>query len=316
MKQRLITAYYLGRGHGTVVPRHEEENFRDMVDSGFTAVAMPFSQADMKYARRSFEIRIALARKCGLKCLVIPSRLGGRTAGSPVAPCAWLGQHLHCRVPEQTTPRLPIACLESEEFRIWAKDFMTTLVADYELDGIIWDEPKRVALISKHPDTIAKYGPNPTAEQMQDSFVDFLTALTAHCLNIKPALSVTLFAQKDDPPYFTTRAACIPGLDYFGYDGNLAPQSFFHEEPRWHKYRIESVWDRTISECASANKGTFALIENMLMPASAMPVYERNLENYLKTYRPDHLSIYYYGPNNEDPETVHRITRRLMRAYL
>ncbi|MFW5871035.1 MAG: hypothetical protein ACOCVH_00965 [Verrucomicrobiota bacterium] len=108
----------------------------------------------------------------------------------------------------------------------------------------------------------------------------------------------------------------MPGIQYAGYDGNLSRQSFFHEEPQWHKYRVESVWERTVEECAAAGKQTFALIENMLMPAAAIPEYEANLEVYLQQYRPDHLAVYYYAHNNEDPETVHRITRDMMQKYV
>ena len=91
---------------------------------------------------------------------------------------------------------------------------------------------------------------------------------------------------------------------------------FFHEEPEWHKYRIEPVWERTKKECASAGKGTFALIENMLIPKEAIPEYRDNLEAYLQNYSPDHLALYYYALNNEDPETVHQITRKMMQKFL
>ena len=53
-----------------------------------------------------------------------------------------------------------------------------------------------------------------------------------------------------------------------------------------------------------------------VLPASAIPEYENNFEQYLKAYHPDHLAIYYYAHNNEDPERVHAITRRLMKKYL
>lgn len=267
----------------------------------------------MAYSRRSFEIQIRLAKKQGLKCLVVPSRLGGRFAGAPLMPSMWLAMHPHCIVPHNTD--WPVACLESQEFLDWTREFMTTLVSDYALDGVIWDEPKLVDFVSTHPDTLARYGAAPTARDMMDSFVSFLTMLTAHCLRLKRDLSFTLFCRKTDPEYFTGNAAGITGIEYFGYDGNLTPQSTFHETPRWTKYRIESVWSRTQKECAAAGKKTFALVENIMMPASAIPEYERNFENYLQTHRPDHLGVYYCSHNNEHPEKVHDITRRLMKKH-
>ena len=311
----MISAYFLGHGLWTVIPHQLEENFKDMVDCGYTDVAISFSESEMRYARRAFELMIKLAKKQGLKCLVIPSRLGGRFAGAPLMPNVWLSMNPQYSIPSPGW--MPVGCLESKEFREWAIEFMDILVKDYDIDGIIWDEPKSAGVISKHPDTIAKYGKEPTTEQMQDSFVEFIEMLTGHCLAVKPHLSFTLFAQITDPEYFTSKAAGIKGVEYFGYDGSLSSQSFFHEEPSFgEKYPLGSVWDWTLKECKNAGKKTFALVENILMPDTSIPMYEENFETYLKTYKPDHLSIYYYGHNNEDPEAVHKITKKLMKKYL
>jgi len=312
----IVTAYFLSHGNWTVIPRQLEENFKDMVDCGFNAVAISFSESEMFYSRRAFEIQVNLARRCGLRVFVIPSRLGNRFAGAPLMPSLWLAQHPEAQIPRYLGWTGPMACLENKAFRDWIKEFMATLLRDYPLDGIIWDEPKDENLISTHPDTLAKYGGNPTPEQMEDGFVDFLRDLTAHCLALNPKLIVTLFNQKTSSERFTRLSCAIPGIGYAGYDGNLSRQSYFHEEPAWLKYRIESAWDRTQKECAAAGKGTFALVENMLMPVEAIPEYRANLAAYLQNYHPGHLSLYYYAHNNEDPETVHRITRELMKKYL
>ena len=52
------------------------------------------------------------------------------------------------------------------------------------------------------------------------------------------------------------------------------------------------------------------------MPREAVGEYRENLDAYLQTCRPDHLGLYYYAHNNEDPESVHCITRRLMQKHL
>ena len=313
---RRVTAYCLAHGHWTVIPRHLEESFRDMADMGFNAVALSFSESEMRYSRRAFELQVRLAHQCGLKVFVIPSRLGNRFAGAPLMPSLWLLQHPEAQVPDYTTWMGPLACVESSVFRAWIKEFMTTLLTDYPLDGIIWDEPKEEWTISRHPETVAKFGPQPTREQMEDGFVDFLGDLTAHCLSVRPELEVTLFNQATSSKRFTRAASALPGIGYAGYDGNLSRQSFFHEEPQWHKYRIESVWDRTVTECTAAGKGTFALVENMLMPAAAVAEYRENLDTWLQGPLPDHLALYYYAHNNEDPDAVQRINRELMKKYL
>lgn len=312
----VVTAYFLCHGHWTVVPHQLEENFKDMAGCGFNAVAFSFSESERTYSRRAFEIQVNLAHRCGLRVFVIPSRLGNRFAGAPLMPSCWLVNHPEAQIPQYRGWTGPMACVESAVFRDWIKQFMAALLRDYPLDGIIWDEPKEERRISKHPETLAKFGPDPTTEQMEDGFVDFLRDLTSYCLSLNPALAVTLFNVALSSERFTQSACAIPGIQYAGYDGNLSRQSFFHEKPEWHKYRLESVWERTVKECAAAGKKTFALVENMLMPKEAMAEYRDNLEAYLQTHRPDHLSLYYYAHNNEDPETVHRITKELMQKYL
>jgi len=309
----MISAYCLGYQHFTVIPHQMRENFADMAEMGFDAVCLSFSESEMTYSRRAFEIQVDLAKKAGLKVLAVPSRLGGRYAGAPLMPSIWLAFH-----PEYAVEIgwLPAACIEAKEFRAWIKEFLRQLLTGYDLDGIVWDEPKGVEAVDTHQETVARYGPNPTKEDMIHGFLEFQAELSAFCKSIKPDISQTLFVQKSDPEAFTIEAAKIPEIEYFGYDGNLARQSFFHEEPKWLKYRLESVWERTQSECRNGGKKTFALVENMLMPREAMPEFEINFEMYLRNYRPDHLSIYYYAHNNEDPEGVHGIVRRLMKQYL
>ena len=149
----LVTAYCLSYGHWTVIPHQLEESFKDVAECGFNAVALSFSESEMLYSRRAFELQVRLAHQAGLKVFVIPSRLGGRFAGAPWMPSMWLCMH-----PEAQLPGHPeLACLENQAFRDWVKEFMTTLLTDYPLDGVIWDEPKSEGVISTHPDTLKRF---------------------------------------------------------------------------------------------------------------------------------------------------------------
>lgn len=309
-----ISAYTLSFQNWTVVPHHIEENFRDLRECGFDSVCLSFSESEAQYARRAFELQVKLAHEAGLKVYVVPSRLGGRMAGAPFMPSVWLARHPEAAEPNRSF--LPMACLEHQPFRDWIRAFLVQLMKDYPLDGIIWDEPKGVEEASAHPDTRAKLGREPTVEDTWRSYCEMLTELNEACLAVRPELVITLFSQKTDPEGFTQRAAKLPHIQFHGYDGNLARQSFFHEEPTWAKYRIESVWERTVAECELGGKQPFGLVENMLMPSAAIEEYEANLDAYLQGPLPDHLSIYYYAHNNEDPEAVHAITKRLMRKHL
>ncbi len=307
----LFTAYCLSYGNWTVIPHQWYETFTDMQNSGFTAVALSFSESEMVYSRRTFEMQIKMAHDCGLKVVVIPSRLGGRVAGAPFMSSPWLSKNPHAQLPEQPE----IACIEAIEFQQWIKQFITTLVSDYDIDGIIWDEPKMVDFVTRHPETIAKLGSRPTPENMMDSFAGLLEELSLLAKSIRPDMSITIFNRPLTNSYFSTKVTGGKGIDYAGFDGNFSRQSFFHEPPKKIKHSLSELWDRTVKECSLGNCKTFALIENMLMPENVHEEYEQGLTKFLDRTCPNHLGCYYYAHNNECPEEVHNITMEIIRKH-
>lgn len=307
----LFTAYCLSYGNWTVIPKQWRESFTDMKNCGFNAVALSFSESEMMYSRRTFEKQVQMAHDCGLKVLVIPSRLGGRFAGAPFMASMWLSQN-----PQAQLPECPgVACIESSDFQKWIREFMTTLITDYEIDGIIWDEPKMVDFVSRHPDTIAKLGNNPSPEMMADSFAELIEELSLLAKKIRPDISITIFNMPIIGAYFTNKVTAATGIDYAGFDGNFSRQSFFHEPPGKIKKSISELWGRTLAECAANKRKTFALIENMLMPEAVHEEFKEGLTEFLKDAHPDHLGCYYYAHNNECPEEVHNMTMEIIRKH-
>lgn len=307
----MVTAYCLSYGNWTVIPHQWERCFDDMCECGFDTVALSFSESEERYSRRTFEMQIETARRAGLRVAVIPSRIGGRFAGAPLMPSLWLTQH-----PEAQLPGRPmLGCLEYEPFVQRVEAFLTMLLTDYDLAGIVFDEPKEADAISLHPATLARFGETPTAMQMQDSMISFLQRLIDLCRDLKPGIDITLF-NCAAPKYYTSRSAKLRGLDYYGYDGTLSKQSFFHEPDFDNKYSIFSMMDRMRTEASAAGVKTFALLENILMGREAMEEYGKNLERFLSEFRVDQLALYYYGHNNVEAERVHEITRTAMRRFL
>lgn len=309
----MISAYCLDYNTWVCIPRHVKEDFAEMAGMGVDTVCLSFSENDMAYARRTFEILVRLAHEAGLRVFIIPSRIAGRFAGAPLMPSVWLARNPQYQVPDECW--LPAGCVESPGVRDWIKSFMKTLITDYALDGIVWDEPKEPTRISHHPDTIARFGENPTEQDMAAGFCEFFEDLTGYCNRLRPDLIQTLFCQKTEPEFFTRMISQNPHIHYFGYDGNLCRQSVFREEPRETKYRIESAWERTVAECAAVGKGTFALVESMNMPKAEHESFEQAFDSYLSNYHPDHLSIYYYAHNAEDPEGLNAIISRTMKKH-
>ena len=306
----IISAYCLSYGNWTVIPSHWEKVFADMKNIGFDAVDLSFSESEELYSMRTFELQVDLAHRHGLKVFAIPSRIGGRLAGAPAMVSPWLSDRPQIQVPGH--PRL--ACFESTEFLEWSEKFILKMLNCFAIDGIIWDEPKNVDTISLHPDTVAKYGSDPTKEQMIESAINYFTHLTAVAKKRNPELVITLFNMPPTPTAFTASSAKIPGIGYAGFDGTTSNQSYFHEPAYRTKASIRSLWERTQKE-TTGNCGTFALIENILIPQSEIEAFKKELAVTCEQISPDHLSCYYYGHNNECAKEIQRITMDTIKKY-
>ncbi len=300
----ILSAYCLSYGNWTVIPSHWERVFADMREIGFDAVDLSFCESEAVYSMRTFEQQVNLAHKHGLKVFVIPSRFGGRFAGAPLMPGLWLAEHPECQVPGHPL----LGCLESPAFLEFSEGFIRKIVASFDVDGVIWDEPKQAGVISLHPDTLRKYGKAPTRGDMFSGMLEYLTCLTRAAREIRPSLVMTIFNMPNTPPDFTKQCSRIPGIDFTGFDGTCCEQSYFHEPPRRVKPTVRQMWPRTCEEARRDGGGTFALIENILIPDSEFEAYEKELLLTLREVCPDHLSCYYYGHNNESAERIQKFT--------
>ena len=303
-----LSAYTLSYGSWTVIPSHWDRLFGEMRGNGFDAVDLSFSESEAMYSMRAIEQQIAMAHKHGLKVMLIPSRFAGRFAGAP-----FMSSPFICSHPEWALPGYPgCGCLDVPEVVQASVDFVEMIVKSFDLDGLIFDEPKEAETPSSHPATIARCGHPGTVEDARVGMLDYLQTLIRAAKKLRPELSITLFNMPPTSPEFTARAAALEMVDYAGFDGTLCRKSHFHETPCRPKASVLELWPRICRETAG-KCGTFALLENILIPASEHDLYRQELDATLAQVHPDHLACYYYGHNNEDPEYIQKITMDAIR---
>ena len=138
----------------------------------------------------------------------------------------WLMSNPRAQLPENPF----LACVESKDFQEWIKQFITTLVEDYEIDGLIWDEPKAPDFVTIHPETIVKYGDCATSEMMMSGFACLIDELSLIAKKIRPELAISLFNMPKTDPRFSYMTSALENIDYAGFDGNFSRQSFFSRE--------------------------------------------------------------------------------------
>ena len=148
-----LSAYTLSYGNWTVIPSHWDRSFREMRENGFDAVDLSFSESEATYSMRVIEQQIAMAHKHGLKVLLIPSRFAGRFAGAPYMTSIFSAAH-----PEWDLPGVPgCCCIDIPEVVQASVEFVKMIVNHFDLDGLIFDEPKESETPSSHPATVTRY---------------------------------------------------------------------------------------------------------------------------------------------------------------
>jgi len=308
-KNMFLSAYTLSYGNWTVIPSHWDRLFGEMRENGFDAVDLSFSESEAMYSMRALEQQIVMAHKHELKVLLIPSRFAGRFAGAPYMVSPFISAH-----PEWALPGHPdCGCIDIPEVVRASVDFIEMIVKSFDPDGLIFDEPKEAETPSTHPATIARYGHPGTQEEARLSMLRYLQTLIMAAKQLRPELSITIFNMPPTSPEFTARAAALKYVDYAGFDGTLAGKSYFHEAVCRTKASVLELWPRICRE-AAGKCGTFALLENILIPASEHDEYRQELETTLAQVTPDHLACYYYGHNNEEPEYIQKITMDAVRS--
>ena len=206
--------------------------------------------------------------------------------------------------------------LHQHKKKINLHDLAKNIVLIKDLETLIAEgNPKAVEMIDRSPRVLKRFGENPSVSDMYTLMLEYLQLLIDDAKKLKPDLSVTLFNMPPTPEEFTRASAKLRGLDYAGFDGPCSAQSFFHEPASHSKRFIRDSWERTKAETAGVT-GSFALVENILIPDSAFEEFKQEYRRVLDEVRPDHLSIYYYGHNNESAETVQKFCMDELKKHI
>ena len=202
-------------------------------------------------------------------------------------PGLWLTQHPRCQLPEDPM----IACLESEEYRDWSRNFTGKLIRTFEIDGIIWDEPHSYfchcpACKDDGIDSEIK------AHQLFAARLDELGKFAKQC---RPDLTISCFVQPHDDLLLQ---ALIPmqTIDYLGADGHVRSSNHIMHRMKTTIFEAHQKYAPLLRE---AGKKSFFLLE-------AQRHRDEDLQNYLDnlndafTLSMDQL-MYYYSAHEMSP---------------
>jgi hypothetical protein len=308
-----VNAYYLRAHMYTLVPRHVREDMKWMADIGTKIVSLAVLEQDLFAAVENIKIICAEAERVGMQVYAVPSRWGGLTAGAPKVPSLFSVRNPHTWILKQDgTPVLSsvsgvISSVHYAETYQLFRDSLDLLFKQFNIAGVIWDEPKGFRT-DYSQEAVGKLGKEAPKEAHLKAAADFYGRVSQYVKDKYPDKQVCLFVPANSDQDQIKIAAQINPLDYFGCDGRPWDAD---EDQKWLGSSVYSESEKGkvllgkgeqfIRLAKQNGKRALFLIENLNMTKGMIPGMDKGLPRVLEM-NPDQIIYYYYPRNIEDPD--------------
>jgi hypothetical protein len=216
---KLIGAYYFGAGYFTLVPENIRHDLDEMQQLGTDIVCIGITENDIKYNAANINFIIEEAHQREMQVFAVPSRMAGITAGQPIEPPLFGYHHPHtATIQKDGTPivRTAHGILSSfyhPEVKAYFLDITRKMIANFALDGIIWDEPKSTYIGWQDFSPLAlENNPDSSYVKYIEDFVDFFSEINLELKKQKPNLTIVHFDEACRNDTVITQSAKIQGL--------------------------------------------------------------------------------------------------------
>lgn len=273
----LLNCYYYAPHNHTLLTKHLRADFQHMREIGVDVISLCVQEEQLhNWHWRRLRNVVEIAHEMGLQVHAVPNRWCGLVAGWLDGFSAWTVEHPETA--DASTTRVGVSDPLHPAVRGHFKDMLRSLLRDYPFDGIVWDEPR---------------SSNPT-------LVPFLDQMTAFAKELRPDLTVSLFADSSRletaPHYPQTKH-----IDYLGSDGHV--RAVTHQMHRMKNtiFEAHAIFHPLLT---AANKKTIFLLE-------AQRHRDEDLEAYLAVLEQacalpmDHM-MFYYSAHEMSPDREER----------
>ncbi|MEL7121863.1 MAG: hypothetical protein AAFO07_20615, partial [Bacteroidota bacterium] len=227
---RLLGAYYFGAGYFTLVPDNIRHDLDEMKSLGTDIVCIGITENDIKYNEANIKFIIKEAHQRGMQVFSVPSRMAGITAGQPIEPPLFGYHHPHtATLRKDGTPIVRgshgiLSSFYHPEVKASFMDMVGKMINDFNLDGIIWDEPKSTYIGWQDFSPLAlENNPDSSYVKYIEDYVDFFSDINLEIKKQKPELTIVHFDEACRNDTVITESAKIKGLDFYGADGHPYP---------------------------------------------------------------------------------------------
>lgn len=313
-----IAMHYMNHGFFVHNPRQIAADLDDMAAMGCRDVVYSLLEQDDFFCPRTVEAHFDRARRAGLKVHVIPGRHGGLFAGAPKVPSLYAAAH-------------PEFCVRREDGGVYGSDIgvflcpshpetfafltesITRLVERYGVDGIVYDEPKTPFVPCWCGRCRAERGDRTPEAHRRDALIEFMARVTAQVAARHPGVEQTLFIDGSYGDDLARGWAEQCTLAAFGTDGPVTGHRVREPDDLICKTALLERAPSILQMARETGKRSYLLVENFLVHRKDFDRLEAEVYA-VADLGPDAMGFYYYGSNNDDPETLMEIVRRLVRT--
>jgi len=316
-KEKLIAAYYLRAGMFTQVPSNLKHDLDLMKKWDTDIVCISIHYLQLIRAGINVERIIREVKDRGMQIYIIPARVAGLTAASPIVSFFTAYHPEALSLKKDGTPHLrarqgAIGSFYHPETIKYVTEFGLKILENWDVDGIVWDEPKCTWWQDQSPLALKD---NPTAD-FRKYIIDmasFFSGINQQLRQKKPSLKIVHFDEAVRNDIVVEESAKITPLDYFGCDGKPWPGNL----PEGRKGTPKNLFDngnRYLKAARKENIGSFYLVENFNLDKNKTDLFEEYLPQVMEM-DVDMLGYYFYGSGLEEPERVMKITAKNLKVF-
>ncbi len=262
----LVNCYYYAPHNHSMLDRHIAYDLEKMVSIGTDIVSFCLQEEQMtNWHQQRVHNFIDAAHGFGLDVHVIPNRWCGLLAGWLDGFSNWTIRNTDVLYPGYDWGAF--ADVTHEKVISHYKENIKRLLTDFQVEGIIWDEPR------------------PADKKEVFTFLD---EMSAYAKSLKSDLITSIFAESSKL-HLVDWFIEFDHIDYLGSDGHVRSED--HQMHRM-KTTIFKAHERFYPRLKAAGKKTFFLLEGQRHRDEDLGNYLQNLERAF-TLPMDHLMFYY-----------------------
>lgn len=316
-KEKLTAAYYLRAGMFTQVPSNLKRDLDLMKKWDTDIVCISIHYLQLIRAGINVERIVREVKDRGMQLYIIPARVAGLTAASPIVSFFTAYHPEALSLKKDGTPHLrktqgAIGSFYHPETIKYVTDFGLKILENWDVDGIVWDEPKCTWWQDQSPLALKD---NPTANFRKyiSDMASFFSGVNKELRKKKPSLKLVHFDEAVRNEIVVEESAKIAPLDYFGCDGKPWPSKFPEDGKGTPKNLFENG-QRYLKAARKGKIGSFYLVENFNLDKDKTDLYEKYLPQVMEM-DVDMLGYYFYGSGLEQPERVMKITAKNLKTF-